>query len=54
MLVSIGLFPELLWRVDRNFGLWWDPLMMLTVFAAAAARILTRKSLLPVGGSAGG
>lgn len=51
VLVSIGLFPELLWRVDRNFGLWWDPLMMLTVFAAAAARILTREPLLPARGS---
>ena len=26
-LVSIGIFPELFWRVDKGFGLWWDPLV---------------------------
>lgn len=27
--VSIGILPEIVRSVDRNFGLWWRPLMML-------------------------
>ena len=31
--LSIGLFPEIFRSVDRNFGLWWSPIMML-IFGA--------------------
>lgn len=27
--LSISFFPEIFRRLDRNFGLWWDPLVML-------------------------
>ncbi len=37
--VSVGVFPELLWRLDRSFGLWWDPLIVTVVGAALALRI---------------
>jgi alpha-1,2-mannosyltransferase len=33
-LVSIAAFPEIFWRVDSDFGLWWDPLMMIASCAA--------------------
>jgi alpha-1,2-mannosyltransferase len=33
VLLSVGILPELLWRVTRNFGLWWDPLTVLAVGA---------------------
>ena len=46
VLVSIGVLPELFWRIDRDFGLWWDPLMMLTVYAAVAVRLLRRQPVL--------
>jgi Glycosyltransferase family 87 len=29
MSISIGVLPEILRKVDGNFGLWWDPLMMI-------------------------
>jgi alpha-1,2-mannosyltransferase len=29
---SLGLLPELFRRVDKNFSLWWSPLMMLSFF----------------------
>jgi hypothetical protein len=47
VLVSIGVFPELFSRIDRNLGLWWDPLMMLLVSALLASRILRRQPLFP-------
>ena len=46
-LVSIGIFPEVFSRIDRNFGLWWDPLMMVFVYGALAWRILRRQPLFP-------
>jgi len=33
-LVSIATFPEIFWRVDPDFGLWWDPLVMIASGAA--------------------
>jgi len=42
VLVSVGVLPELLWRLTRNFGLWWDPLTVLAVAIALAATILRR------------
>jgi alpha-1,2-mannosyltransferase len=42
VLVSVGVLPELLWRVTRNFGLWWDPLTVLAVAIALTAAILRR------------
>ena len=42
VLVSVGVLPELLWRVTRNFGLWWDPLTVLAVAIALSAAILRR------------
>jgi len=42
VLVSVGVLPELLWRVTPNFGLWWDPLTVLAVAIALAAVILRR------------
>ena len=42
VLVSVGVLPELLWRVTRDFGLWWDPLTVLAVAIALAATILRR------------
>jgi alpha-1,2-mannosyltransferase len=47
VLVSIGVFPELFSRIDRNFGLWWDPLMMLVVFGLLAWRVLRREPVFP-------
>ncbi len=43
--VSIGMFPELFWRIDKGFGLWWDPLIVTAVGAVLAARIVTRAPL---------
>jgi hypothetical protein len=42
VLVSVGVLPELLWRVTRDFGLWWDPLTVLAVAIALSAAILRR------------
>lgn len=42
VLVSVGVLPELLWRVTRSFGLWWDPLTVLAVAIVLAAAILRR------------
>ncbi|HKD16426.1 MAG TPA: glycosyltransferase family 87 protein [Thermoanaerobaculia bacterium] len=42
VLVSVGVLPELLWRVSRNFGLWWDPLTVLAVAIALSTAILRR------------
>jgi Glycosyltransferase family 87 len=36
LLVSEGILPELLWRVSRDFGLWWDPLTAVFVAAGLA------------------
>jgi alpha-1,2-mannosyltransferase len=47
VLISIGVLPEVFWRIDRDFGLWWDPLMMLTVYAAVTVRILRGQPVLP-------
>ncbi len=45
VLLSIGVFPELFSRIDRNLGLWWDPLMMIFVSGIVASRILRRQPL---------
>jgi hypothetical protein len=42
VLVSVGVLPELLWRVTHGFGLWWDPLTVLAVGAWMAYAILRR------------
>ena len=42
VLVSEGVLPELLWRVTRDFGLWWDPLTALAVAAGLTAAIVRR------------
>jgi len=42
VLLSVGILPELLWRVTRDFGLWWDPLTVLAVGGAMAYAILRR------------
>jgi hypothetical protein len=42
VLVSVGVLPELLWRLTRNFGLWWDPFTVLVVGASMAYAILRR------------
>jgi hypothetical protein len=42
VLVSVGVLPEILWRVSRDFGLWWDPLTAVAVAAALAVAILRR------------
>jgi hypothetical protein len=47
VLVSIGVFPEVFSRIDRDLGLWWDPLMMVLVYALLASRILRRQPLFP-------
>jgi len=47
VLVSVGVLPELLWRVDRNFGLWWDPLTVLAVATACAWAIVRRGAVFP-------
>jgi hypothetical protein len=42
VLVSVGVLPELFWRVDRNFGLWWDPLTVLAVAGCLVWAIVRR------------
>ena len=42
ILVSEGILPELLWRVTRDFGLWWDPLTALVVAGGLATAIVRR------------
>ncbi len=41
--VSIGIFPELFWRVDKGLGLWWDPLVAAVAGVVLAYAIATRK-----------
>jgi alpha-1,2-mannosyltransferase len=47
--VSIGIFPELFWRVDKGLGLWWDPLIVTIVGSALAFSIATRRPVVPEG-----
>ncbi len=47
VLVSVGVLPELLWRVDRNFGLWWDPLTVLAVAVCLAWAIVRHGDVFP-------
>jgi len=47
VLVSVGVLPELLWRVTRDFGLWWDPLSLAAVAIFLAAAILRRGTVFP-------
>ena len=48
--VSIGIFPELFWRVDKGLGLWWDPLVAAVAGAILAFAIATRRPpVLPLG-----
>lgn len=42
VLLSVGILPELLWRVTHNFGLWWDPLTVLVVGLCLAYAIVRR------------
>ena len=42
VLVSVGVLPEVFWRLTHNFGLWWDPLTVLAVAIALCAAILRR------------
>jgi alpha-1,2-mannosyltransferase len=51
-LVSVGILPELFWRVTRDFGLWWDPLTVLAVGVAMAYAILRRGQVFAFGGPA--
>jgi hypothetical protein len=39
-LLSIGLLPQAMWPVSRDFGLWWNPAVFLAVSAFLAWRIL--------------
>jgi hypothetical protein len=50
-LVSIGIFPELFWRVDKEFGLWWDPLVATVAGAILAFAIATRRPVSAGGGT---
>ena len=43
MSFSIGLFPEIFRRVDKSFGMWWDPLMMLPFSAILVYSIFSEK-----------
>jgi alpha-1,2-mannosyltransferase len=45
VLVSVGVLPELLWRVTRDFGLWWDPLTVGAVAILLAAAIVRRGAI---------
>ena len=45
--VSVGVFPELFWRLDKGFGLWWDPLIVTVVGAVLALSITTGKQVFP-------
>jgi hypothetical protein len=42
-LLSIALLPELLWRLNRDFGLWWDPLAIAAVGGVLAWAIVSRR-----------
>jgi len=42
-LVSIGIFPELFWRIDKGLGLWWDPLVAAVAGVVLAFAIVTRR-----------
>ena len=37
-LLSVGILPEVLWRVTHDFGLWWDPLTIAAVAVRARRR----------------
>lgn len=52
VLVSVGVLPELLWRVTRDFGLWWDPLSLVAVSVFLAAAIVRRGTVFPAGEAA--
>ncbi len=41
-LLSVGILPEVFWRVTHDFGLWWDPLTILAVGCGLAGAILRR------------
>ncbi len=47
VLVSVGVLPELLWRVTRDFGLWWDPLSLAAVAVLLTAAIVRRGEVFP-------
>ncbi len=47
--LSISFFPEIFRRLDPNFGLWWDPLVMLIsmgllAWGIAVKRVFNQKS----------
>jgi len=49
VLLSVGILPEIFWRVTRDFGLWWDPLTVLAVAVAMAYAILRRGRVFAFG-----
>ncbi len=40
IVLSLGLLPELLWRLSRNFALWWHPLMTIVFLSSMLWRVL--------------
>lgn len=46
VLVSIGIFPEIFGHLFRDFGLWWDPLMLAAVGGFLAFRIASGRQVL--------
>lgn len=46
-LVSIGILPELFWRLDRDFGLWWDPLVTAAIAGYLVLAIIRRRAVFP-------
>jgi alpha-1,2-mannosyltransferase len=52
VLLSVGVLPEVLWRVSHEFGLWWDPLTVAAVAAGLAWAIVRRGDPFAAGASA--
>jgi len=52
VLVSVGILPELLWRLTRDFGLWWDPLTVLVVGGVMTFAIIRRGQIFSFEGPA--
>lgn len=48
--LSIGILPEIVRRIDRNFGLWWQPLMMvilsgILIYSSLSRRFIVKSEL---------
>lgn len=52
VLLSVGILPEVFWRLTHDFGLWWDPLTILAVGAGLATAILRRGDPFSLSGEA--